>query len=539
MQRTVDEIRRKKDAEKDPELKENLLEMLEANEWLIDHPPRTFREACQFIAWINMGNRTYNRAGSGMQLDTILLPYYLRDIENHILDDDKAVYILTCLLINDPIYCQIGGPDPAGKDMTTHLSFLILEAAHQAKTSVNLTIRYHEGLDPALLQRGVEILFEDRKAYPRFSGNDALVSGFMKNGYSAELARQRIAVGCHWMSLPGLEYCLNDLIKINLAKIFEVAFQEMMEAGERSTDRLFELYTKHLDIAIQCVAEGIDFHLKNQYKNAPELMLNLLCHGPIEKGLDASHGGMPYYNIGVDAGGFATTADSFASLEQRIEKEKLLGWDECAEALKNNFEGVKGIRIQKLLKNAGHFGHGGTLGDSWAVRISADFTHRIVSRRTPDGYLMIPGIFTWANTVMMGEHVGATPNGRYAGTPVSHGANPDPGFRLDGALTAMSTAIASVQPGYGNTAPFQLELNPTVITQDDAVQDFIAVLKEHFRMGGTLLNVNIVDKEQILEANKNPETHPDLIVRVTGFTAYFAALSPEFRKLVVDRIVAM
>ena len=150
---------------------------------------------------------------------------------------------------------------------------------------------------------------------------------------------------------------------------------------------------------------------------------------------------------------------------------------------------------------------------------------------------MIPGFFSWANTIMLGENIGATPNGRMAGKPISHGANPDPGFRKDGALTAMSTAIASVQPGYGNTAPFQVELNPTLICQDDAVSNVLSVIRTHFAQGGTLINANVIPKEEILEANQNPSAHPDLIVRVTGFTAYFATLSPDFRQLVVDRVI--
>lgn len=100
-------------------------------------------------------------------------------------------------------------------------------------------------------------------------------------------------------------------------------------------------------------------------------------------------------------------------------------------------------------------------------------------------------------------------------------------------------AIAAVQPGYGNTAPFQLELNDTIIDRENAIENVAAVLKGHFDMGGTLVNVNIVDKDQILAANEDPSAYPNLIVRVTGFTAYFSALSPEFRQLVVDRIISL
>ena len=174
--------------------------------------------------------------------------------------------------------------------MTSDLSFMILEAAHRLKTSCNLTIRVHDGLDPTLFRRGLEILLEDRKACPRFSGDSALVKGFMRNGYSAELARRRIAVGCNWMSLPGLEYTLNDLIKINLAKVFSVAYDEYSaQPGPKTTEELHRVYAGHLAKAVECVAEGIDFHLAHQYLNAPELTLNLLSHGPIEKGLDAAN----------------------------------------------------------------------------------------------------------------------------------------------------------------------------------------------------------------------------------------------------------
>lgn len=539
MGRTAAHIREMEKAETDPQLRRNLQEMALANEHILTGPPQTFREACQWIAWFNMLNRTYNRAGAGTQLDVTLQPYYERDKAAGILTDEEAQFILACLFINDPTYYQIGGPAPDGADMTSALSFLILEAAHMAKTSVNLTIRVHEKLNPRLLRRGVEILLEDRKACPRFSGDASLVEGFMRNGYSRELACRRIAVGCHWMSLPGLEYTLNDLIKINFAKVMEVALDEYMSAprAERSTEELYDLFLRHLHIARDCVAKGIDFHLSHQYLNAPELMLNLFCHGPLEKGLDASNGGMSYYNICVDGAAIGTVADSFAALEQRIEREKRLDWDTVIQALHTNFQGETGSYIQEMLHASERFGYGGSLGDKWAVRLSHDFSEMIHKERTPGGVLMIPGLFSWANTINLGREVGATANGRYAGEPISHGANPHPGFRKDGALTALSTAVASVQCGYGNTAPMQLELSPSVADGENAVDIVEAMLKTHFAMGGTLVNINVMDKEILLDAYDHPEKYPDLIVRVTGFTAYFIALSPEFRKMIVDRVI--
>ena len=101
----------------------------------------------------------------------------------------------------------------------------------------------------------------------------------------------------------------------------------------------------------------------------------------------------------------------------------------------------------------------------------------------------------------------------------------------------MAAAIASVQPGYGNTAPWQLEVDIGLANDPDAAEKVMALIEGHFALGGTLVNINVVDAKKILEAHRDPSKHPDLVVRVTGFTAYFNSLSPAFRQLVVDRLI--
>jgi formate C-acetyltransferase len=150
---------------------------------------------------------------------------------------------------------------------------------------------------------------------------------------------------------------------------------------------------------------------------------------------------------------------------------------------------------------------------------------------------MVPGLFSWALTLAMGREVGATPNGRRAGDPISHGPNPDPGFRKDGAPTALAAAVAAVQPGYGNAAPMQLDLDPGISDEAGGLARVEALVRGHFALGGTQINLNVLSKAQLLEAHQDPSRHPDLVVRVTGFSAYFASLSPEFRQMVVDRLI--
>lgn len=537
MDRTIECIRQKAEAETDPLLKENLQGMLRANEQVKLGVPHTLREACQFISWYNLFGRSFNREGSGGQLDEILRPYYESDLAAGRIDDEDAVYFIGGLLMSDTKYYQLGGPDENGRDMVSRVSWLILEAADRLDVATNLTVRVHDGLPEDFFRRCVELLFQHKNGWPRFSGDQSLVKGFVRRGFSPELARRRIAVGCNWMAIPGVEYPLNDSIKVNLAKVFEVAMEEMFASGERSTERLFELYTKHLNVVLGVVVDTTDMHLRLNHENNPELFLNLMSVGPIEKGRDASDHSMQYYNIGVDGSGIAVVADSFAALRQRVEEEQKISWDEIEQALRTNYEGENGPYIRALMKSAEKYGQWNSLGEKWARKLCAQFTDLVVGLKASEGEIFIPGMFSWSKTVLFGKIVGATPDGRKAGAPINHGANPMPGSVPNGAMTTMSEAIVAAQCAMGNTSPFQMELDPGITAGEGGVEKVMALLKTHLAQGGTLINVNIVDADKIRAAHKDPSLYPDLVVRVTGFTAYFITLSPEFRQLVVDRMV--
>jgi formate C-acetyltransferase len=482
----------------------------------------------------------YNGSGSLGRLDVLLQPYYERETASGILTDEEAVFHIACLLLRDTAYIQLGGPDENGKDVTSKLSYLVLEAAHRLKIPANIGVCVGDGIDPDLLRRGVEIMFKDRTGIPKFLGVERTAEGFARNGYPLELSRQRAYSGCHWSAIPGREYTLNDCVKINFAAIFEYALREMMADGsvQPSVKELWDRFVRHMQLGIHVIAESMDFHMEHMHQVFPELVLDLLCYGPIEKGLDASHGGVEYYNLCLDGAALATVADSFAALEQRIEKESRLTWDGLMGYLDSNWAGTEGERARLMMHSIPRYGSGKSLADTYAVKIAQTFTDLVKEHKTPAGFNMIPGLFSWANTIPMGKDVGATPNGRFAGDPISHGANPDPGFRKDGAPTALAVAIASVQPGYGNTAPMQIELDPAISRDEEGVDNIANLIKTHFNLGGTQINMNLLDAAKVLEAHKDPSKYPDLVVRVTGFSAYFASLSPEFRQLVVNRIIA-
>ncbi len=531
--RHIEKIEELLKTEERPEIRESLSEMKKACENIRLDPPKTFHEVCQWTAFFNCASRIYTRDGAGFQLDVLLYPYYKRDIEAGILTDEKAKFLIANLLLIDPHYYQISGVDENDRDMTNHLSYLILEAADSINIACNLTVRVHDNCDKKFFKKAVYYLLKNKNGWPRFCNDKALSEGYMRNGVDKKTARERIAVGCNWMCVPGKEFPMNDTVKINIAKVMEVALGDMRCETVRSTERLLELFEEHLKVAIDTTAKGINLHIDHQAEVTPELVMNLMMENTIELGEDISRCAS-LYTVGVDGAGLAVVADSFGALQTRVEEEKVLTWDEVYEALDNNFENE---RTRLILNSSPKYCHGNTVSDKWAERLTEVWVKNIKGYKMPEGRCLVPGWFSWARTIEYGSKVGATPNGRRAGEPISHGANPNPHFRNDGAPTAQSNGIASVQCGYGNTAPLQIEFDPKLALDDKGVEIIEKFVKGHFEQGGTLININILDKEKILEANENPDLHADLVVRVTGFTAYFASLSPKFRQLVVDRFL--
>ncbi|MFH1568644.1 MAG: pyruvate formate lyase family protein [Gemmatimonadota bacterium] len=542
IRRHVEHARQLAAGEERPDVRDNLLQIAEMNEWLADGPPRTFREACQFLAWFQSVDRMWGAGGGLGQLDELLRPYYEDDVAVGRLTDEEATWCLASLFFNDTHYSQIGGPAADGHDVTSPVSFLVLEAMHRLRIPINIAVRVHDGLDPALLRRAVENLFADGTGCS-FACAKGLDEGYARNGFPMPLARLRAKVGCNWTALPGIEYCLQDVTRQCLVTPFLLAFEDVTGHASRggaepTMDLLWERYCHHLGVSVEALKRGKDWHMAHHSQNTAEIVLNLFMHGTIERGLDVAEGGVDIYTLTVDGLGLATVADSLAAIEQRVATEGRLTWARLAELLRTNWEGAEDLRL--MMRSIPRFGTGGSRADYWALRVSEAYGDLVRGTPTPAGYTILPGLFSHGTIVHWGKDLGATPNGRRAGDLISHSANPDPGFLPGGggAPTAKSTAVAVSQPHWGNSTPLQLDLDRGLADTIGGMDSVVALIKAHNELGGTLINANVISREQVLEAHENPEAHPDLVVRVTGYSAYFRSLSKEYRQQVVDRILA-
>lgn len=533
------EAERMAQEESDPDTRKNLLEIAEINQRLVNNPPRTLREACQFIAHFQTLDRTYFAGGALDQLDEVLRPYYEKDTEAGILTDEQAVWYVASLFFNDTHYSQIAGLTPDGsRDMTSRMSFIILDAMHYLRIPANIALRVHDDVNPQLLRRSLEYMLEDGTGVS-YSCNIGCEQGYAKNGYPRQLARMRAKVGCNWTAIPGREYPLQDVTRCNLGFAFHYAMEDI-RYREPSLEELFERFCHHTKIIVDSIKSGYDRHYEVVGRNTPELVYNLFMHGPVERGLNCSEGGVDILNFNIDGVGMATVADSFAAIEQRVVKEGRITWEELFDVLDKNYEGAENIRL--MLKNISRLGCPGSGAQKWADRIRDHYVWCCKHEGTPKYNLpIIPGMFSHGNIGELGAKLPATPNGRKAGEAISHSNEPDPGFAagIDSFSPSLkANAVAALQPGYGNSSPLHLDIDTDMLGKAGGIDALISLIHTHNQMGGTLVNLNCLTGKKLLEAHEDPSRHPDLVVRVTGYSAFFASLSKEYRQQVVDRFLS-
>ena len=546
----ADEAEKRAQAETDGFYRENYLEMARVNRKLTTQAPSTFREAVQFLAHFQSVDRMYCSGGGSSPIDDDLRDYYVADVEAGRLTDEQAVWMIASLLYNDTHYTMLGGLTPDGsRDKVDHFSFVVLEATHQLRIPSNVAMRVHPKLNDgdlsdALLEKSLVYNLKDGTGIC-YSLERGITEGYAHNGYPEPLGRMRTKSGCNWCAIPGREYPLQDVTRLSMPMAMQFAMDELAEGlrkrGEEPTlDKLWERYCAHMSTMVAAIKEGYDAHYEVMHEYIPEIVLNLFMHGPIERGINCSSGGVDINNFNIDGIGLATVADSFAAIEQRVVKEGRISWAQLFDMLDSNFEGAERERL--MLKNIARFGNPDSLAEGWMIKLRDFYVHECKKSTTPKHHLMIiPGLFSHGDVVTYGHQLKASANGRRAGEPISHSSEPDPGFAAglsSFSFVLKANAVAESQAGYGNSAPLQLDIDTSLLSKAGGVAALKALIHAHEQAGGTLINLNCLSKEKLMEAHEDPDRYPELVVRVTGYSAFFASLSREYRQQVIDRFLA-
>jgi len=564
------------DGEAEGSRKQELQKISEICHQVAGGPARTFHEALQAI-WFQhilvLMAESYPGPGvSYGRFDQYMFPYYDRDLKEGAITRDEAKELLRCFWIKhnyaydfwgtgggrqgitsgDGQLITLGGQGLGGVDVTNDLTYLILEVAEEMNMlEPKMNIRIHKNTPETFLKFITDIVSRSQGS-PFLLNFDSIVIQALENqGLSHEDAVDYGVVGCLENTAQGKDRSGTVDVNINLAKPLEFALnrgRDMLTdelVGVETPDPLtFSSYEefkqavydqiRHI-IKVAVETYGICDELRARYEPVP--YMSALVDGCMEKGMDLAEGGAVYNFITVEGVGFATAADSLTAVKRLVFDEERIKMAELIDAIKANFEGKEKIR-QLLVNHAPKYGNDDAHADEIAREFSrfwAREVNRYVSPYT--GRRFRAGYLSWNYFINMGPKTAATPDGRRRGEYLSNGVCPTQGADQNGPTAAFKSVANLGFDVVPNGASYTPTFSPALLRDEEHREKFGALLRSYEALGGTAMQINVIDRETLLEAQRNPAKYQNLLVRVTGYNAYFVTIGKALQDEIIARTV--
>ncbi|MFZ5436940.1 MAG: trans-4-hydroxy-L-proline dehydratase [Bacillota bacterium] len=556
--------------EADPQRKEELLKIAQICKNVPANAPQTFWEALQTYWFVHLGVVTeYNTwdSFSPGRLDQHLYPFYKRDIEEGRLTREEAKELLQCLWIkfnNQPAppkvgvtlaesgtyqdFAQInlGGLAADGSDGVNELTYLILDVVDEMRLiQPSASVQLSQKSPNRFLKRACEII---RKGWgqPSVFNADAVVEELLRQGKTIEDARCGGTSGCVETGAFGKEsYILTGYF--NLVKVLEITLHNGLdprtgkkiglETGDPSTftsfEELFAAFKKQLNRFIGIKVKGSNIIERMYAAYLPAPFLSILISDCIEKGKDYHDGGARYNTNYIQGVGIGTITNSLAAIKYHVFDQKNIGLDELLDALDANFEGHERIR-QLLLNRTPKYGNDDDYADNIMRTVFETYFNAVEGRKNTKGGVYRINMLPTTCHIYFGSVVGATPDGRRAGMPLSEGISPVQGADRRGPTAVIKSASKMDHLRTGGTLLNQ-KFSPQVLEDDEGLEKLMHLIRSYFRLNGHHIQFNVISAGTLREAQENPENYRDLIVRVAGYSDYFCNLSKPLQDEIIAR----
>lgn len=548
------------------------LERIAANcRWLAEHPARDFHAALQAVWFLFVLLQIESNASSFSpgRLDQYMLPYLEADLASGKLTLAEAQELLECLWLkfNEIVLLRsshsaryfagfpigfnivLGGQRADGADATNLLSFMCLRAqADLGMTQPNLSIRIHVH-SPDDFLRAAAFVIGKGSGMPQVFNDAVIIPGQIARGVTSEDARNYAVVGCVELSTPGKALGWSDASMFNLTRVLELTLfggrdpQTGAQIGlptptlaeMSSLAELEAAYDAQLAHFIPLMVKGCNVVDQIHAELLPSPFLSLVIQDCIARGLDVTAGGAHYNFSGVQGVQIANVADSLAAVEQAVFQEKWLSGQELLDALRTNYEGAEVLR-QRLIHRVPKYGNDDARVDRYASRWGNRYAELVSQHRTIRGGVYQPGFYTVSAHVPMGANVGATPDGRHAGTPLADGGlSPTAGRDRRGATAVLQSVSKLDLKLASNGTLLNMKFLPSFFAGDEALDKFVLLLRGFCRLHIPHVQFNVVSAETLRAAQANPEEYRSLVVRVAGYSAYFTELDQELQNEIIAR----
>lgn len=547
-----------------------LLESAEICRRIPFEPARTFREGLQ-AAWLihlSLNLEDFEQGISFGRLDQFLYPLYQQDLKEGRIDSEGARELLACLCLKCgetiPLYSErinryfggnavgqgitLGGVDEGGNDVSNELSCLVLEAFAQVLTrEPSLHARLHPDSPPWFLDECARLI-QTGTGRPSLFNDQAVCAALEEAGFSKEHARDYAVIGCVEMGSQGRTYNSSDAALFNLPLCLELALNQgrrFSSGGSMgaatppvstmsSFDDLLQAFRAQIKDGVKDMVKVIT-RLEGSYRiHRPTPLNSIVTQGCLERGADVTWGGAIYDYTSVQGVGLADAGESLYAVKRLVFEEKRMTLPELVGMLKTNFKGHKSLQVE--LKN--RFPRYGTDCPEvdQLVQAAADaYSDAVEEHRNSRGGRYICGFYSMTCHHGFGRHTGALPNGRPAGRRLSNGLSPVDGADTAGPTALLNSAARMNSRHWANCCALNLKLDRTAVQGEKGRRTLSSLVDGFFRQGGMQLQINVLDAEQLRSAKEEPEAYPGLLVRVSGYCAYFRDLSPEVQDEIIER----
>lgn len=532
-------------------------------------PARTLHEALQALvfAQIALNLESLDNSVSPGRLDQILWPYYQRDIGEGRLDRAAAFELLGCYAVKlceiVPVFSDratrfhgglfngqvvvVGGMDRQGRDATNELTYLFLQLMDRLRTrQPNYHARIHRG-SPLAYRTRIAAALGAGSVSPALYNDEVIVPVLQARSMSEGDARDYATVGCVEPVAAGKSFLSTDAALFNLPLCLELALNQGRRFGHRrrigaatpaadgcrSTEELIELFRAQLDLAVGRLLVDLRLIEEANTRWHPTPLTSMLIDGCIAAARDATAGGARYNGSGIQAVGVVEVGDSLAAVEAVVFRDQRATMADVVRACRDGFQGY-GVLRARLCK-APKYGNDDPHADAFVARAMELFSACLAGRCNTRGGEYAAGFYSVTAHQAFGEVVGALPSGRLAAAPFSSGLSPCNGADRAGP-TAVLRSVAGLPLHLArNGVNFNLKLDPWVAAGADGVQRLRELIDGGFAAGCMQVQVNVLDPRVLIEARDHPGRYPGLLVRVSGYSAYFDDLSPRMKQEIIDR----
>ena len=488
----------------------------------------------------------------------------------------------------------VGGQDKDGNDVTNDLSFMCIEASmHVHLPAPSLSIRVWNGSPHDLLIKAAE-LTRTGIGLPAYYNDEVIIPALQNRGLSLADAREYNIIGCVEPQKAGKTEGWHDAAFFNMCRPLELVFGNGMDQGEmvgiptgdvtqmETFDEFYDAYKKQMEYCISLLVNADNAIDVAHAKRCPLPFLSSMIDDCIALGKTVQEGGAVYNFTGPQGFGIANMADSLYAIRQLVYQEKKFTMEELKEALAWNYgkgldeQSVKEIttgilremtesgakvdadtaaavlksvmnaqmapekmaryqEIHDMIAEVPKFGNDIPEVDYFARDVAYTYTRPLQNFKNPRGGQYQAGLYPVSANVPLGGQTGATPDGRYAHTPVADGVSPSAGKDVNGPTAAASSVAKLDHFIVSNGTLFNQKFHPSALSGREGLEKFVALIRSYFDQKGMHMQFNVVSRETLLDAQAHPENYKHLVVRVAGYSALFTTLSKSLQDDIIRR----